>query len=172
MRKLILNLAVSLDGFIEGPKGEYDWCFTDHDYGMTRFLAHVDAVFFGRKSFELVSPMGPNAYPGLTRYVFSRTLPSAEGATIISDEPRASVAKIKRMKGKDIWLFGGADLTKSLMELDLVDELQLSVHPIILGGGKPLFKSSDERKKLKLIDAKTYPTGLVQLFYQPFRKPK
>jgi len=57
MRKVILNLAVSLDGFIEGPNGEYDWCFTDKDYGMTQFLRRVDAVFFGRKSYELVSPM-------------------------------------------------------------------------------------------------------------------
>lgn len=172
MRKLILNLALSLDGFIEGPRGEYDWCFTDLDYGMTRFLSHIDAIFFGRKSFELVSPMGPNAYPGLTRYVFSKTLESAEGAIIICDEPKRNVERIKRMKGKDIWLFGGAELTNSLMELDLVDELQLCVHPIILGDGKPLFKSSDQRKNLKLISAKTYPTGLVQLFYRPVRKHK
>ncbi len=172
MRKVILNLAVSLDGFIEGPNGEYDWCFTDKDYGMTRFLGRVDAVFFGRKSFELVLPMGPNAYPKLVRYVFSRSLKSAEVATIIGDDVKLNVQKIKSMKGKDIWLFGGADLTKSLLELDLIDEIQLSVHPIILGGGKPLFKESEEHKKLRLIGTKTYSTGLVQLFYRPFRKSK
>jgi dihydrofolate reductase len=165
MRKVILNLAVSLDGYIEGPKGEYDWCFTDQDYGMTRFLSHIDAIFFGRKSFELVCPMGPNAYPDLARYVFSRTLTSAEGAIIIKNDIKQNVGKIKRKKGKDIWLFGGAELTNTLLELGLVDELRLSVHPIILGGGKPLFKDSDERMKLKLVDTKTYSTGLVQLFY-------
>lgn len=165
MRRVILNLAVSLDGYIEGPKGEYDWCFTDQDYGMTRFLSHIDAIFFGRKSFELVCPMGPNAYPDLARYVFSRTLTSAEGAIIIKNDIKPNVEKIKRKKGKDIWLFGGAELTNSLLQLGLVDELQLSVHPIILGGGKLLFKDSGESAKLKLIDTKTYSTGLVQLFY-------
>jgi dihydrofolate reductase len=165
MRRVILNLAVSLDGYIEGPKGEYDWCFTDQDYGMTKFLSHIDAIFFGRKSFELVCPMGPNAYPDLARYVFSRTLTSAEGAIIIKNDIKPSVEKIKRRKGKDIWLFGGAELTNSLLKLGLVDELQLSVHPIILGGGKLLFKDSGERAKLRLIDTKTYSTGLVQLFY-------
>jgi dihydrofolate reductase len=172
MRKVILNLALSLDGFIEGPNGEYDWCFTDKDYGMTRFLSRVDAVFFGRKSFELVSPMGPNAYPKLARYVFSRSLKSVEGATIINEDVKLNVERIKRMKGKDIWLFGGADLTKSLLDLDLIDEMQLSVHPIILGEGKPLFKGSEEHKKLKLMGTRTYSTGLVQLFYRPLRKLK
>ncbi len=169
MRKLILNLAVSLDGYIEGPKGEYDWCFTDQDYGMTEFLGKIDAVFFGRKSYELVCPMGPNAYPDLTRYVFSRTLESAEGAVIIKRNVRSNVERIKLEKGKNIWLFGGAELTNSLISLDLVDEALLSVHPVVLGGGKPLFKESDKRLKLKLVDTKSYSTGLVQLSYK-FKK--
>lgn len=166
MRKVILNLAVSLDGYIEGPNGEYDWCFADQDYGMTKFLSHVDAVFFGRKSFELVCPMGPNAYPNLVPYVFSRTLTMAEGAVIIRDEVKKNVETIKRSKGKDIWLFGGADLVNSLLALSLVDEALLSVHPVVLGGGKPLFKDSNERLRLKLIETKTYSTGLVQLYYK------
>ena len=171
MRKVILNLAVSLDGYIEGPKGEYDWCFTDQDYGMTRFLSHVDAVFYGRKSYQLVCPMGPNAYPNLARYVFSRTLTSAEGAIVISDDVKANVERLKRKKGKDIWLFGGAELTNSLISLGLVDEALLSVHPVVLGGGKPLFRESDRRLKLKLVGMKSYSTGLVQLSYR-FRKIK
>ncbi len=166
MRKVILNLAVSLDGFIEGPRGEYDWCFTDQDYGMTKFLSRVDAVFFGRKSYELVCPMGPNAYPDLTRYVFSRTLTVAEGSIIIAKDLKRNVDEIKRMKGKDIWLFGGAELTNSLLALDLVEEALLSVHPVVLGGGKPLFSESNKRLKLKLTETKTYSTGLVQLSYK------
>ena len=169
MRKVILNLAVSLDGYIEGPKGEYDWCFTDQDYGMTPFLKHIDAIFFGRKSFELVCPMGPNAYPNLTKYVFSKTLTSAEGAIIIRDDIKLNVERIKRKRGKDIWLFGGAELTNSLLELAVVGEMQLSVHPIILGGGKPLFKDPGRRLDMNLIGTKTYSTGLVQLFYK-FRR--
>ncbi len=171
MRKLILNLAVSLDGYIEGPKGEYDWCFTDQDYGMTGFLGRIDAVFFGRKSYELVCPMGPNAYPNLARYVFSKTLRSAEGAVVIGRNVKANVETLKRKKGKNIWLFGGAELTNSLISLGLVDEALLSVHPVVLGGGKPLFKESDQRLKLKLVGTKSYSTGLVQLSYR-FKKNK
>jgi dihydrofolate reductase len=137
---------------------------------MTRFLSHIDAIFFGRKSFELVCPMGPNAYPNLTRYVFSRSLKSAEGAIMISDDVKRNVEKIKRMKGKDIWLFGGAELTNSLLDLGLIDELQLSVHPVILGGGKPLFRSTNKRTGLKLVATKKYSTGLVQMFYTFGRK--
>ena len=170
MRKLILNLAVSLDGYIEGPKGEYDWCFTDQDYGMTAFLRHIDAIFFGRKSFELVCPMGPNAYPNLAKYVFSKTLTSPEGAIIIRNDIKPNVEKIKRKRGKDIWLFGGAELTNNLLEISVVDEMQLSVHPIILGGGRPLFKNSGRRLGMKLIGTKTYSTGLVQLFYKLSRR--
>lgn len=166
MRRVILNLAVTLDGFIEGAKGEYDWCFTDQDYGMTEFLSRVDAVFFGRKSYELVCPLGPRAYPDLDRYVFSRTLKSAEGATIISGDVEEIVKRIKRKKGKDIWLFGGADLVNSLIVLNLVDEALLSVHPLVLGGGKPLFEDPGRRVRLKLTDTKVYSTGLVQLFYK------
>lgn len=166
MRKVILNLAVSLDGFIEGPKGEYDWCFVDQDYGMTKFLSHIDAVFFGRKTFELVCPMGPHAYPDLTRYVFSRTLTDAEGAEIIGGEIETTVKRIKRRKGKNIWLFGGAELAGSLISLNLVDEALLSVHPVVLGGGKPLFREADRRMNLKLMETRKYSTGLVQLFYK------
>src|SRR5206468_11515903 len=78
MRKIILNVAVSLDGFIEGPNGEFDWCLTDQDYGMKEFLDRTDAIFFGRKSYELLQSMEPNAYPKKKKYVFSRTLKSVD----------------------------------------------------------------------------------------------
>jgi dihydrofolate reductase len=115
--------------------------------------------------------MGPNAYPNLARYVFSKTLRSAEGAVIIGRNIKANVETLKRKKGKDIWLFGGAELTNSLISLDLIDEALLSVHPVVLGGGKPLFKESDKRLRLKLVGTKSYSTGLVQLSYR-FKKNK
>jgi dihydrofolate reductase len=165
VRKLILNLAVSLDGFIEDPNGEFDWCFTDQDYGLEDFLGRIDAVFFGRKSYEVLLQTEKNPYPGLAKYVFSRAWSTAEGATIIHDDLASSVREIKNVPGKDIWLFGGAQLTGSLMNLGLVDELQLAVHPILLGRGKPLLANLENRMSLCLVDTKTYSTGLVQLSY-------
>lgn len=166
MRKIILNLAVSLDGFIEGPDGEFDWCFTDQDYGMTDFMNRIDAVFFGRKSYELVLKMDRNPFPDKIKYVFSKTINSVKGQTkIINQNMEEAVNNIKEQEGKDIWLFGGSNLIKNLLNAELVDEMQLSVHPILLGKGKPLFKGIKKRSHLKLIDTKSYSSGLVQLFY-------
>ena len=83
MRKIILNLAVSLDGFIEGPNGEYDWCFIDQDYGMTDFMDSIDAIFFGRKSYELVLKTGADYFGNKKQYVFSKTLPASINENVI-----------------------------------------------------------------------------------------
>jgi len=168
MRKVVLELAVSLDGYIEGPNGEYDWCFTDQDYGMTAFMHRIDSIFIGRKSFELAQSMGGESpLEGVKTFVFSNTLKSVEAkdTVLVSGEWVAEVEKIKQAPGKDIWLFGGAVLTTSFLNEDLVDELRLSVHPILLGSGKLLFQQLGERKKLKLMEAKTYDSGLVSLKY-------
>ena len=169
MRKVILGLAVSLDGFIEGPKGECDWCFTDQDYGMSEFLKRVDSLFMGRKSYELSLSMGEAAisgFPKLKEYVFSNTLKEVKpGAVLVKGDIEAEVKRIKQEQGKDIWLFGGASLSSSLLNLHLIDELWLAVHPVILGGGKPLFTDVSKRVELRLVDTKTYSTGLVSLTY-------
>jgi dihydrofolate reductase len=168
MRKIILGLAVSLDSFIEGPNGEYDWCFTDQDYGMSDFFKRVDAVFMGRKSYELTQNVKESSswMPPMKTYVFSNTLTAAEeGVTLVSGDIEKHITAIKKEAGKDIWLFGGAKLTSALMNLKLVDELWLAVHPLILGNGKPLFKDIGSRIKLNLVDTKTYSTGLISLTY-------
>jgi dihydrofolate reductase len=168
MRKLILGVAVSLDGYIEGPNGEYDWCFTDQDYGLKDFFKRIDTIFVGRKTYEMSSEMegGPAGFPKFKEYIFSTTLDKVkEGATLIKDDIKTEVEKIKNEKGRDIWLFGGASLTTSLMNLGLIDELSLAVHPILLGAGKPLFNNIKDRIKLTLVDTKTYSTGLVSLIY-------
>lgn len=166
-RKIILNLCTTLDSFIEGSNGEIDWCFTDQDYGMTDFLNRIDAIFFGRKSYVQLLEMAPEAFPDKQRIVFSNTLKNSEnGLKIISGNIAEEVNKIIHSEGKDIWLFGGASLTTAMINLDLVDELMMAVHPLILGSGKPLFEKIDIQKKLKLTDSKTYSTGLVQLFYE------
>ena len=169
MRKVILGLAVSLDGFIEGPNGEYDWCFTDQDYGMSEFYRRIDSVFMGRKSYELTLTMGNAEMPGvpkLQNYVFSNTLKEVKhGAILVNGDIASKVRQIKEEPGKDIWLFGGAELTTSLLNLNLVDEIGLGLHPIILGAGKPLFQGLPERIKLQLVESKTYSSGLVGLTY-------
>jgi len=170
MRKIILGVAVSLDGFIEGSKGEYDWCFTDQDYGMSSFMQRIDAIFYGRKSYEVmikhVANSGGNPFAGKENYVFSTTLTQVDGAHLIDGDIDKKVNQIKQDAGKDIWLFGGAALTASLMNAGLVDELSLAVHPIILGSGKPLFQGIKRRIRTKLVDTKTYSTGLVSLQYR------
>ncbi len=169
MRKIILGLAVSLDGFIEGPAGEYDWCFSDQDYGLSNFFKRVDTAFIGRKTYEMTVAMdnkGGGGFPALKEYIFSTTLLKVKpGATLIRDHIKTRVENIRKEEGKDIWLFGGAGLTTSLMNLGLVDEISLAIHPILLGDGKPLFNNIRERVQLSLIDTKTYSTGLVALTY-------
>ncbi len=165
MRKIILNLCVSLDGYIEGSNGEYDWCLTDNDYGMTDFLNNTDAIFFGRKSYELLISTDAHAFADKTRHVFSNTLQSIENDVLINGNVEESIRRIKRQKGKNIWLFGGAELTNYLLNLQLVDEMHLAVHPILLGSGKPLFKHFNHRIHFKLVTTKTYDSGLVQLIY-------
>lgn len=174
MRKLILGLAVTLEGYIEGPSGEYDWCFTDQDYGLSEFYSRIDAIFIGRKSYEIAQQyasenegqIAPDM-PHVQEYVFSNTLHTVkEGAVLISENSMTEARRIKAQPGKDIWLYGGAALTDALMQEGLVDELWLSVHPILLGAGTPLFRHQDTRTKLELLECKTYETGLVSLRYR------
>lgn len=165
-----MQLAVSLDGFIEGPNGEFDWCFTDGDYGMTEFFTRIDTIFIGRKTYELTLRMGgsaPPGFPSLKEYVFSNSLDKVEGDRIlVSGDLGKEVDKIKNEPGKDIWLFGGASLTSAFIDMGLIDEMALAVHPILLGSGKPLFQNIPGRIPLQLINTVTYPDGLVMLSYK------
>ena len=166
MRNVILNLAVSLDGFIEGPNGEYDWCYTDQDYGMSAFMERIDTIFFGRKSFEVLAGTDSNAYPDKKKFVFSRTLKALQGAELVHGDIVREVGRIKEQQGKDIWLFGGADLAAFFVDAGMIDELQLAIHPLLLGQGKPLFSGLQRRTGWNLIEARPYSSGLVQLFYR------
>lgn len=169
MRKIILSVAITLDGFIEGPNGEYDWCFTDQDYGLGDLLNRVDTAFLGRKTYELTKSMNSNdesGLPDLKQYIFSTTMSQVkEGEKLISGNIQTEVEKIKNDKGKDIWLFGGASLSASLLNLKLVDEISLAVHPLLLGQGKLLFSNIKQRINLSLIGSQSYSSGLVTLNY-------
>lgn len=166
-RKIIINLCTSLDGLIEGASGEIDWCLMDQDYSMTPFLNRIDTIFFGRLSYEQLVREMPNAFSDKRWVVFSKTLKDLNpNITLIDTDIENSINSLLQQSGKDIWLFGGANLITSILNLDLVDELMISVHPLILGKGKPLLVDIKDRKKLRLTDTKTFSTGLVQLYYQ------
>lgn len=166
MRKVIYQVAVSLDGYIEGPNGEFDWCFTAGDYGMADFLKGIDAFLYGRKSYELMLRMGEAFGADYQHYVFSNSLPDVADNVQLVREPAAGfVRELKQRSGKDIWLFGGAELAGSLLDAGLVDELQLAVHPVLLGAGRPMFLGQTHRVYLQLVEARPYPDGLVMMVY-------
>lgn len=122
----------------------------------------------GRKSWDVAQQYdGPSPWKGITTYVFSNTLRqvSDKNTQILSGDLEGQVRELKSLQGKDIWLFGGAQLTTSFINARLVDEMWLAVHPILLGSGKSLFQMIDGRKQLHLIDSKIYDTGLVSLRY-------
>jgi dihydrofolate reductase len=166
MSQILLNLAVSLDGYIEGPNGEFDWCLTDQDYGMTAFLERCGAIVFGRKSYETMLQYDANPFPDKMKYVFSNTIGSVAGmATVVNGDTTTAVEKIKQRTHGDVWFFGGAALLEEFLQHDLIDEMHLSVHPLLLGKGKPLFPSLESRKSFQLKGIESYSSGLVQLIY-------
>jgi dihydrofolate reductase len=171
MRKIILGVAVSLDGFIEGPNGEYDWCLTDQDYGMSEFVKSIDAIFYGRKSYEMMLGLeqagNSNPFAGIRSYVFSNTRTKPfEGAELVSGDIVEKVKAIRQQPGKNIWLWGGASLVTSFLNAGLIDEMNLAVHPIVLGAGKALFNDIDGRKHFTLKSSEAYSSGLVMLTYE------
>ncbi len=167
MRKIILNIALSLDGYIAGPKGEFDWLYTDQDYGLREFFTKVDAALIGRKTYDLMVETGSEIYSGMKNYVFSRsrTHKKRKNVLFVSGDILRFVNDLKAQDGKDIWLVGGSDFAHSFFQLDLIDEMILSIHPIILGKGTPLFLRSNKRRNFELIGCKSFSTGLVQLHY-------
>jgi dihydrofolate reductase len=179
MKKVVLDLAVSLDGFIEGSNGEVDWCIMDEDIDFDGFLSSIDTIFYGRVSYEAWGNFQPGEDAGEVesnlwkavhskkKYVFSSQDRAFDNATVIHSDVSERVAEVKKQGGKDIWLYGGAALVKTFIHLNLVDVYRISVHPIVLGKGKPLFEDLKERIKLNLIKTNTFRSGVVQLIYEP-----
>ncbi|MCC8427128.1 dihydrofolate reductase family protein [Mucilaginibacter sp. UR6-11] len=167
MRKIILNLAVSLDGFIEGPNGETDWCLTDQDYGMEAFFASTDAIFMGRKSYDLIDGL-PSPFADKQLYVFTDSpfiIPNRKIVVVSSKRFLKDVQGIREQPGDNIWLFGGATLLSSFIKHKLISEFIISVHPVVLGGGTPLFHDISEKLDLLLLASETFSSGLIQLKY-------
>ncbi|WP_409417413.1 dihydrofolate reductase family protein [Flavobacterium sp. PS2] len=178
MKKVILDLAVTLDGFIEGPNGEVDWCIMDDDMDFDGFLSTIDTIFYGRVSYDMWGNYQPDtstssaeqklwqAVHSKEKFVFSSQNIHDDRATFINTDIINKVTEIKKHGEKDIWLYGGASLIKTFIQLGLVDTYRISVHPIALGSGKPLFEDLKERVELKLIKTNTFKSGVVQLTYE------
>lgn len=177
MRKIVLDLAVTLDGFIEGPNGEIDWCVMDEGMAFDDFLADIDTIFYGRVSYDLwgqyepgadVSPVEKKIWASVhskEKYVFSKN-PRPDGkATYIGSDILDKIAEIKSRPGKNIWLYGGSSLITTFINNGLIDEYRLAVHPVILGAGKPLFTNLKNRTGLTLNYVKTSGSGVILVSY-------
>jgi len=168
MRKVVYGGAMSLDGYIAGPNGEYDWILMDPDIDFAAAMDRFDTFLIGRKTFEAVRRMGGEAppAPGIRNIVFSRTLRPEDCPYPVSDDAERVVAALREEPGKDIALFGGGELFRSLLAAGLVDEVGFAVIPVLLGGGIPLLPSPADRARLKLKKHQVYEkTGTVGLEY-------
>jgi dihydrofolate reductase len=177
MRKIVLDLAVTLDGYIEGANGEIDWCSMEESMDFPSFLAGIDTVLFGRLSYEVFQKLKPGADKSKeeqeiwqeidrkTKIVFSRTTAQIPGTQVIQGDLIAATEALKQEPGKDIWMFGGAQLIAAFMESDLIDEYRLSIHPVILGSGKLLFSQLARRISLQLVQHRSFSSGVVQIVY-------
>jgi dihydrofolate reductase len=169
MRKVVYGGAMSLDGFIAGPNGEYDWIVMDTDIDFAALMSRFDTFLIGRKTFDVMRRMGDAAppAPGIRSIVFSRTLrPEDCPQATLNDDAEQVVADLRATPGKDIALFGGGELFRSLLAVGLVDELHFNVVPVLLGGGIPLLPSPAHGARLKLKKHRVYEkTGTVGLEY-------
>lgn len=167
-RRLRYQVAVSLDGFIAGPNGEYDWIVMDPAIDFAAMLREFDTAVMGRKTYEVVNRDGHmGMMAGVECVVFSRTLPasSSPGLRVVADDPATVVAALKGQPGKDIWLYGGGELFATLLAAGLVDTVELAVIPVMLGAGVPLLPVG-RVTSLVLCDHKVLPgSGIVALAY-------
>ena len=180
MRKVVLGLGISLDGYIARKNGAVDWLSMDWDYDWTAFFKTVDAVLMGRKSWEKALEMNPdkeskasNPYAGMEAYVFSNSLTESgvEGVEVVSGDLKEFVETLKAKDGKNIWLSGGGELAKSFLDEDLVDEIYLGITPILLGAGIPLFPELEGEHQLRLVSSnvckhKKEDNAMIELVYE------
>ena len=166
-RRIRYHVACSLDGYIAGPKGEYDWIVHEPGIDFEALFAQFDTLLMGRKTYDLVIEQGQAGLFGKEAVVVSRTLEAKDhpGVTIISRDLKARVRELRDRPGKDIWLFGGGQLFRSLLGLGLVDTVESAIVPVVLGGGIPFLAGPPIRQSLTLTYHRVYPSGIVWLEY-------
>jgi dihydrofolate reductase len=173
MRKVIFGVANSLDDFIARRDGGYDWIMWCDEVTelMAEFWPKIDTILIGRKTYEAMRQMGgcadESSMPGVTTYVFSRTLSRVEGANteLVSQDAVEFVRELKQRPGKDICVMGGGELARSLFEADVIDEVGFNIHPLLLGDGIPLFLRMKQPVNLKLRESKPFKNGCVMVSY-------
>lgn len=171
MRPVRYNVAASLDGFIAGPNGEYDWIPMDPAVDFGALFARVDTVLLGRRSYELIrgDASAASAWPAGARvYLFSRTLHPAEhpAVTVVRDDAANVVAALRAEPGPgEIWLYGGGVLFGALLAAGQVDVVEVTVVPVLLGRGVPLVPADAPRTTLALTHSHVHPSGMIALHY-------
>jgi dihydrofolate reductase len=172
MRELRYSVASSLDGYIAGPAGEYDWIVVDPEIDFEAMYAEFSGIVMGRRSYEVFAATGGASGPGLPTYVYSHTRPEGarEGVTFARD----AVSHVRGLKaegdGKPIWLWGGSELFRQLAQADLVDGVHVAVIPVVLGGGIPLIATPGPRLSLRLRSHRVLAaTGTLLLEYDVSR---
>jgi dihydrofolate reductase len=173
MRKVKLYIASSLDSYIASDNGSIEWLFSDADYGYTKFYDSIDTILVGRKTYDQSLTFEEYPYKGKKVYVFTRNAEVEKKKKTLDVEyiddniPNFVRGLVQQPVGnRDIWLLGGGEIVSILLNADLVDEIILSVHPIILGKGIPLFSNINKRVNLRLIESIPFESGLVQLCYR------
>jgi dihydrofolate reductase len=174
MRKVVLGLGISLDGYIARLDGSVDFLFMPKDYSMAPFFATIDTALMGRKTYDVALKMGGGTYndSGLKSYVFSHSQLPVErgGVTFVNESPKSFVEKLRKRPGKNIWLMGGGELARDFLKDDLVDELYIGVVPVLIGEGLPLFPSGFPQREFSLLENKTFSKGMIALKYARVRK--
>jgi len=173
MRRIRYVVAASLDAYVAGPKGEADWIIMDPEIDFGALFQQFDTALLGRRTYEALTRAGRGLLPGMISVVFSRTLRQGDhpDVTLVSEDQEAILRGLRAKPGKDIWLFGGGALFRSLLALGLVDTVEVAVIPILLGGGVPLLPAPAQPTQLKLTGHRIYATGIVSLEYAVQRPP-
>jgi dihydrofolate reductase len=167
VRRVRYRVAMSLDGYIARPKGEFDWIVADPEMDFGAVFQQFDTLLVGRRTFEFMVKHGKAAVTGMKIIVFSRTLRQRDrpDVMVVADKERETVAALRAQPGKDLWLFGGGLLFRSFLDEGLVDTVEVAVIPVLLGGGIALLPARAEKATLKRTGHNVHGSGIVLLEY-------